>query len=57
MQESGAKTRSKLIVLNRYVPEGVVGSLDSIPGTISGTIGKFEQSSDSASPLESTVRP
>jgi hypothetical protein len=31
--------------------------LEEIPGTISGRVGPFEQSLDSISPLESTMRP
>ena len=31
--------------------------LGAIPGTISGTVGQFEQSTTSLSPLESTMRP
>ena len=38
-------------------PNEAAKCLGAIPGTISGTVGQFEQFAYSISPLESTVRP
>jgi len=53
----GLLKKLRLMLSVKRSPNEAGKRLDAIPGTISGTVGQFEQSVDSISPLESIMRP
>jgi hypothetical protein len=51
------KGKLELVLSVTRSPNEDAKGLHGIPGTISGTIGQFDQTDDPLSPLESSMRP